>query len=196
MLSNVDLKIVFLGFSSVGKTSLIQRFCQGVFKPGGLATIGAGFLAHTIRTTTQEITLLLWDTAGEERFRSVAPCLLHGADGMVLVYDTSNSDSFKEIDIYYDMFINVVGKKKNSPLPILLFGNKSDLGVNSVSDDEIGQWVDSKNIMFSAIGSAKSGENVKNEIEKFVKAIVDSKSPSLTIPMSLDDIVPKKRPCC
>ena len=126
--SSIDLKVVVLGVASVGKTSIINRYCNDSFREDSLSTIGAGFFTHSIKINDTEVTLMLWDTAGEERFRSVAPSLLRGSNGLVLVYDVTNVQSFNELEIYLEMFLDVVNVNAMSVMPVLLLGNKTDLG--------------------------------------------------------------------
>ena len=175
----LDLKLVFLGPSSVGKTSLITRYAQGTFKAGVQATVGAGFLSHVLEKNplnrekevdSTRITLLLWDTAGEERFKSVAPCLLHGAEGLIIVFSLTEKESFASIDSYYEMFINTVQTDDDGNFPIILLGNKCDLcdedeSQRQVEKHEIKQWMEKHNVTMYAEVSAKTGKGIKDAIE-------------------------------
>ena len=173
MKTNINIKIVFLGASNVGKTSLIMRYCNKLFRPGTLNTIGANFLTKNFSNEFEDITLLLWDTAGDERFRSVTPYLLHGTDGLVLVYDISNKSSFLELDLYYNLFLeNIKLENNNNNLPILLFGNKNDLKDIQFSNDFVENWIKLKNIKYYNIGSAKTGENVDETLDNFFYSIL------------------------
>lgn len=124
----MDLKIMFLGPANVGKTSIICRYCNDMFEPDPLSTIGAGFSTMNISVDNNNLTLYLWDTAGEERFRSIAPSLIHGAHGLVLVYDITNPN-FDDSEIYWKMFIDnaTTTITTTDSLPILLMGNKIDV---------------------------------------------------------------------
>jgi small GTP-binding protein len=136
----VDLKVVALGASSVGKTSIIHRYCNGAFMSGLFSTVGAGFFTHTRMVSGTEVTLLLWDTAGEERFRSVAPSLLRGANGLILVYDLGNAASVGDLGIYLEMFLDTVKVDMSLELPVVLLGNKSDLGHFDVDRQQVNVW--------------------------------------------------------
>ena len=125
----MDLKIMFLGPANVGKTSIICRYCNNMFEMDPLSTIGAGFSNMNIEVDNNNLTLYLWDTAGEERFRSIAPSLIHGAHGLVLVYDITNPN-FEDTEIYWKMFIDnatTTMTTTSNSLPILLMGNKVDV---------------------------------------------------------------------
>ena len=84
-MSSIDLKIVLLGPAGVGKTCVINRYCNETFIESTQSTIGAGFFPKTITINKTDVNMMIWDTAGEERFKSVAPNLLRGANCLVLI---------------------------------------------------------------------------------------------------------------
>ena len=170
-LSSIDLKIVILGSASVGKTSIINRYCNGIFQEETIATVGAGFFTHTVMVDESEVTLMIWDTAGEERFRSVAPSLLRGASGLILAYDMTNKVSFDDLDIYIEMFLDTVSVNVNEDLPVLLLANKCDLSpldraVDAASAEE---WRRKNKIKYSAEISAKTGVGIEKAFDDFVR---------------------------
>ncbi|OHS98341.1 small GTP-binding protein [Tritrichomonas foetus] len=193
----LDFKVVVLGPASVGKTSIIHRYCNGVFQKDTLSTIGAGFFTHSLNIDNDEITLLLWDTAGEERFRSVAPSLLRGANGLILVFDLTSPQSFEDLNIYLEMFLDVVQVDLSCQLPILILGNKSDLGNQEVSDEVVEAWAQKNSIVLSYKVSAKTGENVKEAIDELVNLLL---KPIQTNDRPLLQLMPvpatEKRSCC
>ena len=170
--SSVDLKLVVLGDASVGKTSIINRYCNDQFSEDTLSTIGAGFFTHTITMGESEVTLMVWDTAGEERFRSVAPSLLRGADGLILVYDVQSQQSFESLDVYMEMFLDVVNVSSCPVMPVLLLGNKADLQNFVVSQAEVDAWMEKNKVQFVFNVSAKTGEGVNEAFTKLVENLV------------------------
>lgn len=180
----LDLKIVFLGAESVGKTALIHRYCNNKFQENIMNTIGAGFFTHSLKIDDLELNLLLWDTSGEERFRSVAPSLLRGANGLVLVYDLTNPKSFEDVNIYLEMFLDTVVVDMGCELPVLLLGNKVDLikqndnrnedseSSSVLLDRQVDEWCIKNKIILKNKVSAKSGEGVAQSIEKLVHTII------------------------
>ncbi|OHT09263.1 Ras-related protein Rab-7b [Tritrichomonas foetus] len=184
---NIDLKIVFLGPANAGKTSIICKYVNDMFQLETLSTIGAGFFSHSIEIGNNNVTLLLWDTAGEERFRAIAPSLLHGANGLVLVSDLTNP-LLDDLQIYYDMFINTVPIDHAYELPILVYGNKLDIfdeqneenpenekendEVKTQRMEELSKWCEERNINHCAFVSAKTGENIENSIVKFATSLI------------------------
>ena len=173
MSESMDLKIVVLGASSVGKTSILYRYCNGIFQNGTLPTIGAGFFTHMVQIDNCNITLILWDTAGEEKFKSVAPSLRHGANALILVYDTTKRDTFDEMSIYYDMFMDNVETDLSSDLPILVLGNKIDLPEDTTIDDHlVKSWCEACKIPLQFRCSALNGQNIESSITELVKFVI------------------------
>ena len=168
----LSLKIVFLGAASVGKTSILYRFCNGQFATDLKSTIGAGFFTHVIKVHGHEVILLLWDTAGEERFRSVAPSLLRGANGMFLVYDLTTAETLESLDVYLQMFIDNVDVDTSNEMPVVVLGNKCDLEEQEVQLSDINSWCDKNRIKNHFVCSAKTGENVVEAMNKLVEIMM------------------------
>ena len=196
--SSVDLKLVVLGDASVGKTSIINRYCNNQFSEDTLSTIGAGFFTHTINMEDSEVTLMVWDTAGEERFRSVAPSLLRGASGLILVYDVQNCQSFEDLDIYMDMFLDVVNVNQMAVMPVLLLGNKCDLGGFAVGEQVVESWKAKNRVQLAFNVSAKTGENVEMAFTKLVECLVSPDNLHNKPPLQLQVVAKEepKRGCC
>ena len=171
-----DLKIVFVGSASVGKTSLINRYCHNSFHPETLSTIGVSFFSHHLTVGDSEVTLMIWDTAGEERFRSVAPSLIRGSDGLVLVFDLTSPQSLDDADIYFDMFLQTVEIPDPERPPVLLLGNKKDLTDENpqlrVSGDAVAAWCERRHVTLCESVSAKTGENVDTAMRKLAEELV------------------------
>lgn len=197
--SSLDLKVVILGSAFVGKTSLINRYCNGTFQDETLSTIGAGFFTHTLNLDGTEVTMMLWDTAGEERFRSVAPSLLRGANGLVLVFDVTSVESFKSIDIYMDMFLDTCSVNPNTTMPVLLLGNKTDLAQFCVTEQMIEDWKKKNRVAFYYPVSAKTGSNVSEAFETFVKELVSPAADIDNQPIQIvinTETTKTKKGCC
>ncbi|OHT12708.1 small GTP-binding protein [Tritrichomonas foetus] len=199
--SNLDLKIVVLGSAYVGKTSLINRYCNGTFIENTRSTIGAGFFTHSLNIEDSEVTVMLWDTAGEERFRSVAPSLLRGANGLILVFDLTSPDSFNDIDIYMDMFLDTCRVDPNQNPPVLLLGNKCDIDVEQqkVTTEMIEKWKAKNHVSLFHNVSAKDGTNVENAFEEFVRSLVTPQTSSENSPIQIviaQNTEKKNKGCC
>ncbi|KAL7773265.1 hypothetical protein CFE70_003229 [Pyrenophora teres f. teres 0-1] len=101
----VLLKVIILGDSGVGKTSLMNQYVNKKFSASYKATIGADFLTKEVLVDDRLVTMQLWDTAGQERFQSLGVAFYRGADCCVLVYDVNNSKSFDTLDSWRDEFL-------------------------------------------------------------------------------------------
>ena len=116
------LKIIILGDSGVGKTSLMQQYVTKKFDNRYKATIGADFLTKPIEIDGKPVTLQIWDTAGQERFQSLGSAFYRGADACVLTFDITQQDSFSHLTSWLEEFVIQAGRKE-----FVLIGNKADL---------------------------------------------------------------------
>ncbi|ODV89030.1 hypothetical protein CANCADRAFT_32418 [Tortispora caseinolytica NRRL Y-17796] len=123
----VLLKIIILGDSGVGKTSLMQQFVNKKFSNQYKATIGADFLTKEVIVDDRMVTMQLWDTAGQERFQSLGVAFYRGADCCVLVYDVNNTKSFENLDSWRDEFLIQASPRDPENFPFVVLGNKIDI---------------------------------------------------------------------
>ncbi|XP_059672718.1 EF-hand calcium-binding domain-containing protein 4B [Gavia stellata] len=115
-------KIVFVGNSSVGKTSFLRRFCEDRFFPGTAATVGVDYNVKTITVDNTRVALQLWDTAGQERYRSITKQFFRKADGVIVMYDITAKDTFTAVKQWLISIEETTGEN----VPVLLLGNKTD----------------------------------------------------------------------
>ncbi|XP_013055402.3 EF-hand calcium-binding domain-containing protein 4B isoform X3 [Anser cygnoides] len=115
-------KIIFVGNSSVGKTSFLRRFCEDRFFPGTAATIGVDYSVKTITVDNTQVALQLWDTAGQERYRSITKQFFRKADGVIVMYDITAKDTFTAVKQWLISIEEGTGEN----VPVLLLGNKTD----------------------------------------------------------------------
>jgi len=115
-------KLVLIGDSGVGKSCILLRFADDSFTESYITTIGVDFRFRTINVNNKNVKLQIWDTAGQERFRTITSAYYRGADSIVLVYDTTNRESFDHIDSW----LQEVNKYSNDNTVKVLIGNKSD----------------------------------------------------------------------
>ena len=155
-----SLKITFLGDSSVGKTSLITKYCQEKFNPEGTnPTINVGILEKTIKIDSfTEVKLSIWDTAGAEKYISFTKGYLRESNGVIVVFDFSNEKSFENLNLWIDLIDEGVGEEK---IEKILVGNKSDLPDNEkkISDDMAKKFAGEHGMKFISV-SAKEGINI------------------------------------
>jgi len=154
-----QFKLVLLGESAVGKSSLVLRFVKGQFHEYQESTIGAAFLTQTVHIDDTAVKFEIWDTAGQERYHSLAPMYYRGAQAAIVVYDIQNQDSF----VRAQTWVKELQRQASPNIVIALAGNKADLaGSRAVDYEEAKQYADENGLLFMET-SAKTAVNV-NEI--------------------------------
>ncbi|KAF6201779.1 hypothetical protein GE061_004174, partial [Apolygus lucorum] len=129
----VLLKVIILGDSGVGKTSLMNQYVNKKFSNQYKATIGADFLTKEVMVDDRVVTMQIWDTAGQERFQSLGVAFYRGADCCVLVFDVAAPNTFKSLDSWRDEFLIQACPRDPENFPFVVLGNKVDLENRAVS---------------------------------------------------------------
>ena len=157
--NKIDIKIITLGDSRVGKSSLIVKFIENKFSSNYLSTIGFDSKHKIIKIDDEnEVKLIIHDTAGQERFRSLATNYIKKANGILLVYDITEKDSFNNIGNWLES----IAEETACKLPIVLVGNKSDLiEERKVTKEEGQKKADDYGFKFFET-SCQNGDNVEN----------------------------------
>jgi small GTP-binding protein len=162
-----SLKVVVVGDSGVGKTCFLIRFVRDQFDEECQPTLGVEFLTKIVQTERHRIQLQLWDTAGQELFRSVTRGYYRGSAGALLVFDITNRDSFESVGRWLQDIRDVA----RSDVVTMLIGNKSDLAENrAVSTEEADAFAKSHSMQYFET-SAKSGDNLAAAIDACVAVI-------------------------
>lgn len=153
-----QFKLVLLGESAVGKSSLVLRFVKGQFHEYQESTIGAAFLTQTVCLDDVTVKFEIWDTAGQERYHSLAPMYYRGAQAAIVVYDITNQDSFGRAKTW----VKELQRQASPNIVIALTGNKADLAnKRAVNFDEAQQYAEENNLLFMET-SAKTAMNVND----------------------------------
>jgi Ras-related protein Rab-2A len=156
-------KYIIIGDTGVGKSCLLLQFTDNRFQPVHDITIGVEYGIRTITINNTPIKLRIWDTAGQEIFRSITRSYYRGAAGALLVYDITKRETFSHLANW----LKDAREHANSNMIIMLIGNKSDLAKKrAVSTEEGEKFAKENGLMFMEV-SAKSGEKVE---EAFVKS--------------------------
>mmetsp|Transcript_34828 Transcript_34828/g.87614 ORF Transcript_34828/g.87614 Transcript_34828/m.87614 type:complete len:198 (+) Transcript_34828:178-771(+) len=154
-----QFKLVLLGESAVGKSSLVLRFVRGQFLDYQESTIGAAFLTQTVCLNDTTVKFEIWDTAGQERYHSLAPMYYRGAQAAIVVYDITNADSFERAKNW----VKELQRQGNPNIVIALAGNKVDLeSKRKIITDEAANYAEENGLLFMET-SAKTATNV-NEL--------------------------------
>ena len=159
-------KLIFLGDQSVGKSCIMNRFMNDTFTEEYQATIGLDFQSKNVQIDNQDIHLLLYDTAGQEKFRSLIPMYTRDANIILLVYDITSKDSFTHIPEWIKDLTNI----KMEEVIFALVGNKNDLDENRAVTIEEGQKFAQEHDFIFQETSAKTGDGFS---ELFYKSIFE-----------------------
>jgi len=192
-------KLVLIGDTGVGKSCLLLRFADDAFTESYISTIGVDFRFRTVKVDGKTVKLQIWDTAGQERFRTITSAYYRGADGIIMVYDVTNKDSFDHVSGW----LTEVNRYANEGTCKLLVGNKSDMEEKAVTSLQAQEYADSLGIPFLET-SAKNAQNVEEafltmaaELIRLREAQTASRPGAATSGLKLSGssrTVPKK--CC
>ncbi len=176
----VDLqyKILLLGETKVGKTSMIIRYVENKFEEGGLSTLGVDMRNKYIQLEDKKIKLDIWDTAGQERFRSIAKNYFRIAHAIIFVCDLTNEESFKMLKFWMEDSKNNI----DTNVEIILAANKSDLkDKREVSEKRLKDFC-SKNNMQYLETSAKTGDGVEEIFNILINKLFLRKDIGIVLP--------------
>ena len=164
-------KVVLIGESGVGKTCIINQFMTGEFDEGSLPTLTCQFCKKKFKfQEDKSITIDIWDTAGQEQYRSLNRLFYKNAKAVILVYDVTNVASFDEIKKYWS---GQIKQYCDNSIIIALAGNKSDLyEERQVQDEEGEKYAKSMNAIFAST-SAKNDSGIKELFENIAMKILE-----------------------
>ena len=169
-LPELKLKILLIGDTAVGKTSMILKYCEDKFLDTHLATIGVEFKSKTILTDKYKVTLNVWDTAGQERFKSITKTFFQNANGVIFVYDITSNTSFSGVKNWIKDS-EIFGKFES-----ILCGNKLALeSKREVKYDTLKEYgiKEKKQIIET---SAKTGVNIDKAFRMLVDLILKGRT--------------------
>ncbi|OMJ76626.1 hypothetical protein SteCoe_23969 [Stentor coeruleus] len=170
-------KVLLIGDSAVGKTSVLLRYVDDTFNPEFQTTIGVDFKISTFQLNSKVIKLQLWDTAGQDRFKNIVASYYRGAHGIILAFDITNASSFQNITRWYDESQNYLQKA----VPKLLIGNKADLNSQrAVRTEDAKELADRLGIQYIET-SAKNSQNVKLAFETLSRSILNNATPGAAV---------------
>ena len=185
-------KIITLGESGIGKTSLITRFAHDIFEENHLASIGLDFLIKVLDIENKIIKIQLWDISGSERIRIVSPIYYRRTNGAIVAYDISDKWSFDQVKFW----VNEVKKYSNTETNIVIVGTKCDILDREVTEEEGKKLADELGVKYFET-SAKTGYNVNEAYNFLIKDIIDNYKDfeRKKIELKKDDKIDKKKRC-
>lgn len=148
-----ELKVILLGECGVGKTNIILRYLKDEFNEDTITTTNSTYTMKTVKKDDTTYRLNVWDTAGQEKFRSITKMFLQDASIIMLVYSITDKLSFKNLEFWYKTIIENCG----TDIVIAIVGNKHDLYLDQeVDEEEAKNFAENKNAIFKVV-SAKEG---------------------------------------
>ena len=169
--NELSIKILIIGDSQVGKTSLLLNYIDKIFPEEHISTIGVEYKEKFIKKDDFNVKLQVWDTAGQERFRSITKSIYRNTNGVLFVYDITNKESFVNVK-------NWIKDTENMDKDIkgVIIGNKIDLEEKRVIAKEDLEEIGNKFKMPVLEVSAKNGININESFDKLVDELFKNKS--------------------
>ena len=204
--SNEDYEFIFkvllLGNSNVGKSSLFLRFIDDIWNDTFVPTIGVDFKIKTFNIDNKKIKMQIWDTAGQERFKNIIASYYRGAHGILLIFDVTDKDSFKNLSNW----LIEIEKNANKNVLKVLIGNKTDLEEKRVITYHQGkEFADNYGLKYIET-SAKKNLNVNEAFETLGRELMQATEDKKIIKQrqnkkisvaKMEDLNPeKRRGCC
>ena len=200
--AQIVLKLLLLGDSSVGKTSILLKYISNKFDESSISTVGVDYMDKIIDYNKFKIKLQIWDTSGEEKFRTITKNFYRNADGLLVVFDLTKKESYDHIRSWINE-----AKENNDKLKTILIGNKLDLKDERIVAIDVAKQFAEKNNLKYIETSAKDGTNINESFQAIIDLLFDGKSSeeilheftkqdsSLSV---VDDSmeVKKKKSCC
>lgn len=172
------LKVIILGDSGVGKTSLMNQYVNKKFTTQYKATIGADFLTKDVVIDDKFVTLQIWDTAGQERFQSLGVAFYRGADCCVLVHDLTQYKSFETLTAWRNEFLLQANPSNQEKFPFVVLGNKNDLQPKVAPQhmNSYKSWCRENHEIPHYLTSAKDASNVETAFEEIARKALQQES--------------------
>jgi small GTP-binding protein len=165
--SETLIKLLIIGESAVGKSCLLLRFAENKFTDNFLTTIGIDFKVRHVEIENTKVRLQVWDTAGQEKFRTITKAYYRGAHGILLVYDVTSVDSFDQTR----QWMKSIQDNTTDPVSVIFVGNKCDME-RTVPLEDAQALANEFGVEYYET-SAKDGRNVESTFFRLAKLILD-----------------------
>jgi Ras-related protein Rab-11A len=172
--STLQFKLPIFGDAGVGKTTLTHRYLHGLFKEAYSHTIGVDFFLKRFEVDGKNVSLQIWDFAGEEKFRFLLPGIMNGANGTILMFDITRYVTFQNLIKWLNVF-NTANETHDQKVPVIIVGSKIDLeGLRTVPSDEGKKFVKEHKLVEYIECSSKNGENVEEIFKAITKIMISN----------------------
>ena len=192
------VKIILLGEPGVGKTSIINRYINNEYNEDSPSTYGSSFTTKVVIKDNRKYFVNVWDTSGQEKYRSVTNLFINGSNIVILVYAINSKQSFEGLDYWYN---TIKEKLEGDNYVLAVVGSKIDLMDNEVvSEEEAKNFANSKNALFKLVSSKANPEGIEklfnfllDELIKQKKYDVRGESIAISRPSKIKK---QKKACC
>ena len=186
MLSSKPLKLLLIGDSNVGKTSLLLRYLDNTFSEKYITTIGVEFKSKDITLNNKTYKIHIWDTAGQERYKSITRNFYKHAEGIIFVYDITNKTSFSNLKNW------ISNAENEADFKIIIVGNKLDMeSRREVSIEQLKKLAKKKNCKYFET-SAKDNINVENLFLSIINEMINNIKDEVSISESVINLSNEK----
>ena len=169
----LSLRFILVGNSSVGKTSIVDKYTENIFRDIHQSTMGVDYKIKIFEMKGFKIRMNILDTAGQERYKSLAKIHFRNCNGIFLVFDLTCKQSFEDLEFWLNEIKSTIDVENTK---ILIIGNKSDLkDIREVSDNDISEFVE-KNKLKAVQTSAKNGDKIKEAFEAMIDLVIENQS--------------------
>jgi small GTP-binding protein len=163
-------RVVLVGSASVGKTSILSQLVDHKFSADEKSTIGVNYQIYSTQVDSIDVELQVWDTAGQEKYRSLGPVYYRGALGAIAVYDITNRRTFLGLDAWIQAFCEVVGAHAK----VAVVGNKADLAESCEVNESEGREFAERNGYLFFTTSARTGHGIEQIFDELARAVLMS----------------------
>ena len=193
-----EIKVILLGDCGVGKTNIISRYIKDEFKDTQMSTCSANYVMKNIELDGKNYQVNIWDTAGQEKYKSVTKMFIQDSQILVICYSIIDRKSFEDLDYWYQLAIEILGKD----IIIGIAGNKSDLYENEEVKDSEGQnYATEHNAIFKLISAKEDKNSIDLMFGELLNKYIEKASGNISnerISVKIDENTHKKerRKCC
>ena len=194
--SDITLKLLIVGGSGVGKTNFLNMFLNNKFNQNYFSSTGIDLQNKIMYIKNKKVRIQIWDTAGQEKYKSITKNLFLKVMGALVLYDITNEESFTKLKEWVELIKEECGRH----IKILIIGNKSDLeSQRAIDKEDAMKYANEEKVQYIEC-SSKTGENVEKAIIVLSEKILESTEISMDSSLMLDSTLLsskiKKRKCC